>query len=189
MMKLTALLDANVLYMAGLRDLLIRLALQDLYHLKWSDRIHEEWMRNLLANRSDLTWEKLDRTRQLMMRAVPDSLVSNYESLIETVVLPDPDDRHVLAAAMFAKTNLIITFNLVDFPASVLTPFGLEAWSPDRFILYLLELNPEGVCVAAKQHRGALKNPTKTVEEYLAERQKDGLVATVAQLREYAAMI
>jgi predicted nucleic acid-binding protein len=147
----TVFLDANVLYSAGLRDLLIRLALHDLFRIKWSDRVHEEWMRNLLAKRPDLIPEKLERTRRLMVDGVPDSLVKDYEPLIEHITLPDPDDRHVLAAAITGQASVILTFNLKDFPQSLLRPYKIEAQHPDKFLCRLLRLKPDPVCTALRQ--------------------------------------
>lgn len=189
MKQLTAFLDANVLYSAGLRDLLMRLALQGLFRIKWSEQVHEEWMRNLLAKRPDLTREKLERTRQLMERAAPDSLVKGYTALLDSITLPDPDDRHVLAAAITGKADVIVTFNLMDFPKSVLSSYGIEAWHPDVFITHLLKSNPNQVYEAIKQHRVALKNPPKTVTEYLIDRENDGLTATVSHLRLHESLI
>src|SRR5690606_4809792 len=96
--------------------------------------IHEEWKRNLLLNRSDLSREQLDRTSSAMDRAVPDALVTGHESLCSSLNLPDPDDRHVLAAAIKCGASVIVTFNLKDFPSDVLEPFEVEAMHPDDFI-------------------------------------------------------
>src|SRR5271166_4581634 len=109
---------------APLRDLLMRLALTDLFQARWTDRIHDEWTRSVLGNRPDITPESLARCRQLMDEHVPDCLVTGYEALISTLSLPDPDDRHVLAAAVHAGAGYIVTFNLDDFPASVLEQFN-----------------------------------------------------------------
>ena len=111
-----AVYDACVLYPAPLRDLLVPLATEGLVHARWSDRIHDEWTRNLLANRPDLTAARVRRTRDLMNQHVRDSLVTGYESLIAQLALPDPDDCHVLAAALRARATLIVTFNSADFP-------------------------------------------------------------------------
>lgn len=97
-----AVYDANVLYPAPLRDLLIRLAQAGLVQAKWTEMIHDEWTRNLLSNHSGITPEQVSRTRDLMNLAIRDSLVTGHEPLIETLQLPDPDDRHVLAAAIKA---------------------------------------------------------------------------------------
>lgn len=189
MKPLIAFLDANVLYSAGLRDLFMRLALHDLFYIRWSDRVHEEWMRNLLARRPDLMLDKLERTRQLMAASMPGSLVTGYESLIANITLPDPDDRHVLAAAIVGGATHIVTFNLSDFPKSALHPYKISAWHPDTFIGHLLELNPDQVCSAVKQHRTALRNPPKTITDYLLDRANDGLTTTAARLRDYQSLL
>jgi integrase/recombinase XerD len=92
----TALYDACVLYPAPLRDLLMQMALTDLYRAKWSHLIHEEWMRNLLRNRPDLTRERLERTRERMDSHTRDCLVIGFEDLIDALELPDPGDRHAV---------------------------------------------------------------------------------------------
>ena len=96
----TAFLDADVLYSALVRDLLMNLTNTDLFRPKWSRAVQDEWITNLLENRLDLRPEQLERTRELMDRHAPDALVAGYEDLIEGLQLPDPDDRHVLAAAI-----------------------------------------------------------------------------------------
>ena len=107
-MARTVLYDACVLYPAPLRDLLMQLALADLFRARWSDAIHDEWARSVLADRPDIKPASLARCRELMNRHVPDSLVTGYEPLIPTLTLPDPDDRHVLAAAIQAQSELIV---------------------------------------------------------------------------------
>jgi hypothetical protein len=96
----TAVNDACVLYPAPLRDFLMWLALSGRFRARWSALIHQEWKRNLLRNRIDLTAEQVDRTSALMDRAVPDALVTGHEELVAGLTLPDADDRHVLAAAI-----------------------------------------------------------------------------------------
>lgn len=189
MEPLTAFLDANVLYRAAIRNLLMRLALLGAFRARWSAGVHEEWIRSVLANRPDLTRAQLERTRQLMDAHAPESLVSGYEPLIGTLTLPDPDDRHVLAAAITGQTTVIVTFNLADFPAASLRPHGIEAWHPDRFITHLLDQQPDTVCADARQHRASLKNPPKTVAEYLATLERQGLPGTTARLQEVAALL
>ena len=182
MHPVTALHDANVLFPATLRSLLLHLSLQGLFQAKWSDSIHREWMRNVLKLRPDLTWEKLERTRLLMDAHVLDALVTAYEPMIEMLALPDPDDRHVLAAAIVGKAKRIVTFNLTDFPATSLSAYGIEAWHPDDFVTQLIELYPEDVCMAVKRHRTSLKNPPKSASEYLATLEQQGLLRAAALL-------
>ena len=97
------MLDACVLYPAPLRDLLLSLAAAEIYRAKWSQQILDEWTRNLIANRPDLDPQRLQITCTRMNVAVPDSLVTGYEDLIESLELPDPDDRHVLAVAIRSR--------------------------------------------------------------------------------------
>jgi predicted nucleic acid-binding protein len=181
----TAFYDANVLYPAGLRNLPMHLAMTGLFRARWSDGVHEEWITALLRNRPDLSREKLERTRMLMDKHATDALVTGYEDLIEGLQLPDPDDRHVLAAAIRGHADVIVTVNVRDFPADILTPFEIEAQHPDEFILHLLGLAPGVVVQAARRHRESLKNPAKTVEEYLLTLETQGLTQTVSVLREY----
>src|SRR5712692_2845699 len=103
-------------------------------------------MRNVLQNNPRLSAERLARTRTLMNEAVRDCLVTGYEDLIASLSLPDPDDRHVLAAAIRANADVIITYNLTDFPAETLARFDIEALHPDDFLVCLLDLAPGVVC-------------------------------------------
>ncbi|MEK6750532.1 MAG: PIN domain-containing protein [Pseudomonadota bacterium] len=185
----TVIYDACVLYPAPLRDFLMHLALTDLYRAKWSNQIHDEWIRSVLKNRTDLTKAMLTRTRALMNQHVRDSLVEGFEHLIETIDLPDPGDRHVVAAAIHGNANLIVTFNLKDFPHAKLQAYGLEAKHPDEFISDLLDLNPALVCSAAAHHRRSLHSPTKSQNEYLDTLLKQELTETVKALRQWSAII
>jgi PIN domain len=163
----TAFYDANVLYPAELRNLLMHLALISLFRAKWPADVHEEWISNLLKRRPDLTRDKLERTRMLMDKHAVDALVTGYEDLIPGLHLPDPDDRHVLAAAIRGHADVIVTVNQRDFPADTLAPFGIEVQHPDEFILHLLDLAPGTVVAAAQNHRQSLKNPPKTVDLFI----------------------
>lgn len=167
----------------------MHLAVTDLYRAKWTDAIHDEWIRNVLKNRPDLRPEQLKRTRDLMNAHVRDCLVTGYETLINAVTLPDPDDRHVLSAAIRAGADLIVTFNLKDFPEKHLKPYGIQAQHPDEFLTFQLDLAPNIVCAVAKRHRESLKNPSKNVGEYLATLEAQGLAQTVSSLRRFAELI
>ncbi len=181
----TAVYDACVLYPAPLRDLLMHLAMTDLYRARWSNMIHDEWIRNVHRSRPDLSLARLEQTRTLMNHAVRDCVVAGFEHLIESIKLPDRDDRHVVAAAIHSGASLIVTFNLKDFPAAAMTPYNLTAQHPDDFILDLLDLYPARVLEAAANHRRSLKNPPKTVQEYLDTLLKQGLPQSVAVLRQW----
>jgi predicted nucleic acid-binding protein len=162
-----ALYDACVLYPAPLRDFLLQLAGTGLFRARWSDDIQAEWTRNVLASRPDIAPEQLERTCQLMDAAVPDARVRGYAKLIPTLSLPDPDDRHVLAAAIRGRCDVIVTFNLKDFPPAVLAEDDIEVQHPDEFIAHLIDLRPEIVCLAAKSCRARLKKPALSADDYI----------------------
>lgn len=180
---LTALLDANVLYPAPLRDTLMHLAVARSYRPKWSALIHEEWIRNLLLNRPDLSCATLEGTRDAMQNAIPDALVEGFEPLIPTLSLPDEGDRHVLAAAIEGDADVIVTWNLKDFPQETLDAHGLVAQTPDEFIGELMDFDEDRVVLAIRRGRALLKNPPKTVEEHLKTLEEQGLKRAVARLR------
>lgn len=180
----TAIFDACILYPASLRDLLMQLALTDLFRARWTEKIHDEWICNLLKNRSDLTLENLTRTRKLMDSNVRDCLVTGYEFLIPTLGLPDPGDRHVLAAAIRCGANVIVTANLSDFPETILSQHNVMAQHPDTFISDLIDLKPTKVLAAAEIHRKRLKCPPTSVDTYLETLLKQGLTISVCMLRE-----
>jgi PIN domain len=177
-----ALFDACVLYPASIRDLLLRLALSDLFRARWTDRIHDEWIGSVLKRRQDLSRAQLERTRDLMNRAIPDCLVTGYDSLIEGVNLPDLGDRHVLAAAIRCQAGVIVTYNLKHFPERALAPYGIEAQHPDEFVTHLFDLDPGAVCAAVRDQRNGLRNPPLTIDELLNEFLARELSETVAQL-------
>jgi hypothetical protein len=110
---------------------------------------------------------------------VLDAEVTGYEELIDRLDLPDPDDRHVLAAAIHCDADLIVTVNLKDFPDAALNQFDITAQHPDSFVLGLLKTAPEIVIATMREHRLSLKNPTKSAEDYLATLKLHGLVKTV----------
>ena len=120
-----------------------------------------------------------------MNEAVRDCLVSGYEDLIDSLSLPDPDDRHVLAAAIRSGADVIVTYNLKDFPAAPLARFDVEALHPDDFLVSLFDLAPGLVCTAVKRQREGLRNPPKTAEELLATLENQGLTQAVARLRQF----
>lgn len=167
----------------------MHLAVMDLFRAKWSGDIHAEWTKNLLQNRPDLKAEQIARTVELMNLHVLDAMVTGYETFVETIELPDPDDRHVLAVAVACNADAIITYNLKDFPAKCLKPYAVEAVHPDAFIFDQLSLSPGLVITATKHHRANLTNPRKTVEEYLDSPLSQGLAQTVGSARQFGELL
>ena len=188
-MMISAVFDACILYPAVLRDFLFRLADNGLIDPFWSNEIQNEWTHSLLRKQPELKRENLERTCREMSLHYPNGLVRGYESITPTLTLPDPKDRHVLAVAIYAKAEYIVTFNLRDFPKTTLQPYGIQVLSPDEFALRLIHDEPYHVLVAVRKHRLSLKRPPKTVAEYLATLEKQGLPKTIAFLREHEADI
>ena len=115
--RYTAFLDANVLYSAAIRDILMEVALAKMYRAKWSADVQSEWIEALVRNRPKLNRINLERTRELMNLAIPGAVVTGYEDLIQSIPLEkDPDDRHVVAAAIVGHCDVIVTNDLAHFP-------------------------------------------------------------------------
>jgi predicted nucleic acid-binding protein len=176
------LYDANVLYPSTSRDLLIRIAQARLVQAKWTDQIMDEVFDNLRKNRPELDPAALTRTRKLMIRAVRDCLVSGYEPLIAGLDLPDPDDRHVLAAAIRARAQLIVTNNLKDFPPERLAQWDIEPKSADEFVLDQIDLNAKVVWGCVQQIADTWRNPPGTTADVLRSLERGGLLRAVAEL-------
>jgi PIN domain-containing protein len=176
-------LDACVLYPAALRSLMMWMAVHSLIRPKWTEQIHDEWMRNVLKDRPDLTRAQLERTRRLMDEHGGDCLVSGYEEHIASLTLPDMDDRHVLAAGIEAGADAIITWNLSDFPKKAVEGHGIGVQTPDQLVCALVEDNAGAVLAAMKEHRASLKSPLKSPAEYLETLKTQGLTKAVEAIR------
>jgi predicted nucleic acid-binding protein len=187
-MAFVALFDACVLYPPSVRDVLLSLAVTDLFRARWTNRIQDEWVSAVLRTKGQLA-ERLERTRQMMATAVPDAEVSGYEGLIDSIELPDPDDRHVLAAAIVGRADVIVTTNLRHFPRAALARYNIEAQHPDEFISHVLTLAPSIAITAIKEQRARLQNPLCTPDQYLGVLARQGLARTVSILRESIALI
>ncbi len=182
MLGSVALLDANILYPAPLRDLFMQLAVSDVFCARWSADIHEEWINALLRDKQGYEREKLEKTRRLMDTATRDAVITGYQKLIPSLSLPDPNDRHVLAAAIIGECDVIVTNNVKDFPEKTLQIYDIKAQKPDDFLFNHFLLEPEKFCEAVKKVRGRLKNPYYDVHEYLNILLKQGLESTVTAL-------
>lgn len=188
MSSFTAVLDACVLYPACLRDLLLNLSIAGIYRAKWTDQIHDEWISSLTEDRPDLE-TRLARTRQLMNEAVPDCLVTGYEDLVDSLTLPDSNDRHVMAAAIRANADTIVTFNKKDFPDSELEKFDIYAEHPDDFVFNMITLEPGKVVPSVQEQRERLKRPPVSVDDFLIRLTTTGLVQSAIALRDYEAVL
>jgi len=176
-------LDACVLYPASLRDFLLCLAEQGCLRPAWSADIVEEFVRSILADRPDLERRQLERTVQAMNAAFPEASVTGYDHIVKTLALPDPGDRHVLAAAIKARASVIVTLNLKDFPLAELAKHGIEAMHPDAFVVDLMKADSSVVERAFRAQLKSLKNPPMSVEDLLATLERRGMVEMAGLLR------
>lgn len=181
----TAFFDANVFFGSRLRSLILELANTGLFRARWSEDVHREWMEAVVKrSQGKITLEKLLPTRQAMDSAVLDCLVMNYEPLIDTLSLPDKDDRHVLAAAISCHASAIVTYNLKDFPEAELKKYGLHAKHPDEFLLDLYDLDPHLFLRAVDEDRRHYVDPPLSVDDYISSLEKAWVKRTAERLLE-----
>lgn len=177
-----AVLDANVIYPAFLRDVLLRLAASGLYQPHWTERIHDEWFRNVIRDRPDLPHAAFTRIRAAMDAHFPGALVTGYERLEAQFGDVDAGDRHVAAAALMAGATRIVTSNLKHFPARALQVHGILSVHPDEFIVQLVRGDEVTAHGTLERHRAGLQKPAYTVREYAAAFRRAGLIRSAGLL-------
>ncbi|GAA3461429.1 PIN domain-containing protein [Saccharothrix longispora] len=180
-MAFVVVYDACALYGNTVRNLLLRMAGARLVQAKWSEQILTELDRAL--ERKGIAADKRHRLRHLINRSVPDCLVTGHEALVDGLVLPDPDDRHVLAAAISCGAQVIVTDNLKDFPAECLVRWDIEAKSPDDFVLDLIGINDRVVYSCVQQIVDERTSPPETIDDVLGQLERSGLIESAAALR------
>jgi len=144
-----------------------------LFRARWSKDIEEEWIRSILKNNPDVDGKRI-RLRCQQMNNYGRS-VTGYRDLIPSLDLPDPDDRHVLAAAIVRRVDAIVTFNTKDFPKELINQYGIECLDPDTFLYHQYTLDQPKFLAAAKEVRGRLSRPKYNVEGYLDNLRKCNL--------------
>ncbi|TZF85615.1 PIN domain-containing protein (plasmid) [Pedobacter sp. BS3] len=178
--RFKAVLDTNVIYPVIIRDLLFWFAHYDLYTPKWSKQIFIEWER--VMEEKGVSKEEIQKRVQIANKAFPDALVNNYDGLLKNLELPDPDDCHILAAAIKINANVIVTNNLKDFPEEYLDSFGLKVKSADDFLTDIIDLNHEQAVTAFKEMVLHKKNPELDEYQVLDMLRKSGLNDTANYL-------
>lgn len=169
MTKYSALLDACVLVPISLADTLLRLAEVGLYRPLWSERILDEVTAAIESVHPDLKSDGKARARAFAMDAAfEDASVTGWEDLISGITLPDPNDRHVVAAALRGRADVIVTNNVKDFPRSQLDALGMSVQTADEFLLNQLDLDPTLVMEALENQARATSNPRLKVAEIVA---------------------
>lgn len=182
------ILDANVLYPFRMRDALLRFYHAGLFRARWSEDILNEWTRNLLANKPDLK-HSIESQLRVIRKTFPESIVTGYEPLVAGLSLPDPEDRHVLAAAIQCGAQHIITENLKDFPEHILEPLGIEAIGADEFLFRTFELYPTEATETLRAMREAYKKPPYSPSDFVLELTAKGLPKLASQIRQRISML
>jgi hypothetical protein len=177
--------DANVLYASAPRDILIELALADIIELRWSPIVLDELCRALVRTRPDYTTEKALRLVAAMTKSLPDALVIPPDDHSFSVVLPDPDDAHVLSAAHFASCDVLLTFNLKHFPADAVDQLvpPIAVTHPDAFMLKLLTTQAAAVLPVVETVRQNLTDPPMSVSDYADSLARSRLTQTAHLLQ------
>jgi hypothetical protein len=173
----------------SITDLIIETARAGIFRPRWSEDIHDEWVRNVLEKRPDTDPAKINNRKAAMDRAMPDALVSGYEHLTGALTMVDAKDWHVLAAAIVGGADVIVTKNLKHFPDEAVNRFGIEAQHPDTFLIHQRGLHEQLFVDCARRCRARLKNPPRSTDEYLEGLQRAGLVAVAAELGKVRALL
>ena len=178
------LCDANVLYSILMTDLILSLGEAGLFRPRWTIEIHEEWIRNVLEDQPERTREEMERRRAFMDQAIDHDLIEGYERHIANLNLPDPDDRHVLAAAIEGAAEIVLTYNLRDFPAAALSNFGISALHPYVFLCRQITAEPALVMEVIEKMRVKRKRPEISQEQLLDKLARLNIPKFVKTLRE-----
>ncbi len=165
-MPFVALLDANVLYPVTLCDALLRMAETEVFQVRWSEKILEEASRNIKQNNPNIDPATIDRRFRRMKESFAEAMVTGYEPL-EPGLTNHPKDRHVLAAAIVGRTDVIVTKNLGDFPAEALEPYEVDVQHPDVFLCNQWEFDEEVMVAAVERWVADLSSPPQTLEQLL----------------------
>jgi predicted nucleic acid-binding protein len=181
--RFTALLDACTVVPIVRADTLLRIAEREMYCPKWSDRIIEEARRAIEKIHPGISTEKIAKRFNDMNKVFDEALVNGWESLVPTIELPDPDDRHVVAAAILGGAQLIITDNIKDFPADALEPFGIEAVTADDFLLDQLDLNRRIVLNVIEEQAKFTSNPHLEPQDLIARLEQAGVPRFADEVR------
>ncbi len=185
-MPFVAFLDANVLYPAALRDVLLTLAEAGICQIRWSPDVLDEVERNVAtrarAPEPSVAAAGARYLRSVMEDAFPEALVPRqaYEHLLPAMA-NHPKDRHVLAAAVAGRADVIVTFNVSDFPLAACQPYGIDVQDPDTFLMHQFGLMPDRIAPVLAELAAERRPPMNTPEGILRvlERTVPGFCAMV----------
>ena len=180
-------MDACSLASVLKRNLLLSLAEADFFRLRWSARVLDETQRaieEMVASKGATDADKqAARARANMESAFEDAMVTDFDHLLSIAKLPDPDDAHVVAAAVKTQASMIVTENLKDFPSEILAGLNIEAKTADAFIADTIALDEPRAVAAIRRLRERFKKPGMTPESLLLLIEAAGLLETADLLR------
>lgn len=182
--RFVVIFDANVLYPFRMRDILLTFCEAGLLRGRWTDQITDEWVRNLLAQKPAFE-ASIKSQVAAMQRAFPEAWVEEYEHLVPVIELPDPDDRHVVAAAIKCGAQVIVTANLKHFPSEPLAQFDIEAVQPDDFLLGIFELYPTESIRALRRLRRSYDRPPLAPSEFIFDLIAKGMPKLAGALKSH----
>ncbi len=177
------LLDANVLYPPTLRDLLFCLAKKDVLSLYWSEKIIEEWTYNVQRQLNAMQKKELQKVQIDMASKYSDSLVKGYEYLMDTIRLNAANDKHVAAAAVHAKVDVLLTFNTKDFPKSSLRKYGIVPTNPDRFLCDLMPMHHSNIVIAIDEMISMKRYTDSSRDTIVTSLHNRGLIKSMRMLK------
>lgn len=177
-----ALFDTNVLFGFHLNDVILGLAERGLFRPLWSERILDELSKNLTEH--GIPDASVKRRVDAMRHAFPDATVSGFDDLIGTMT-NDPKDRHVLAAGIRANCEVLVTFNLRDFPDESVDAYDIEIVHPDKFLLDQLDLYPGPTVGVLRQLIADYSSPTLEMEDLLVRLADAGVPDFASAVRRY----
>ena len=186
--RFTAFVDACTLASVLRRNLLLSLAEAEFFRVRWSAKVLDETEKAIektaigrgLADAA----ERANRARKAMEEAFEEATVAEYDGFLAVCRgLPDPNDAHVVAAALKTQAATIVTENLSDFPTEILSKLGLEVRCADHFIADTIALDTGRAVAAVRQMRLRFKNPAKKPSDLLLDMEANGLTETVDILK------
>lgn len=164
------------------RDVLFTFAQQGLFRARFTEQIIGEWTNSLIRNKPDFEKSVLEQA-EAVRNVFQECFVTGYEPLIEGLVLPDENDRHVLAAAIKCSAQIIVTENLKDFPPEVLEEHDIEVLGADDVLANTFDLFPIDGAMALKTVRQRYDNPPFSQSEFLLDLTKSGMPKLAAMAR------
>lgn len=184
---LSVFLDANVIYSITLTDVLLTLAEHDLFLPLWSPNVLQEAQEAASRTLPDAAQQAFRKRPIMMDRAFPESSIHVEESEWSQFDLPDPDDRHVLAAAAQGQADALATRNIKDFPQKLLDSFSIQVITPDDLLCVLLRRNPEATASAIRELIDSRHRPPINIPDFAKRLERSGatqFAAAIAHMRQ-----